>query len=105
MAKITNSIDTPFGTFTRKSDTAYAFAAVAEAAVNPEQGLRVTGNRKGDAALSDPDYLHQGRSYPGEQRVRYHIVWSRTEAGARKNAESYVWQAARCAGVFPVATR
>jgi hypothetical protein len=43
-----NTINTPFGTFTRKSGTTYAFAAVVEAAQNPEEGLRVVGNRKGD---------------------------------------------------------
>jgi hypothetical protein len=103
--KTINSIETPFGTFTRKSDTAYAFAAVAEAAVNPEAGLRLTGNKIGDVALSEPNYDYQGRSYRGQQRARYHIVWSRTEAGARKNAESYIWEAARCVGVFPVTAR
>lgn len=96
---VINTIHTPVGTFTRKSATAYAFAAIAEAAKSPEKGLRVVGNRKGDPALSiaanDPN------GYPTE-RVRYHIVWSRTAAGARSNAESYVWQAARCVGVFPV---
>jgi hypothetical protein len=101
MAKLTNVINTPFGNFTRKSGTAYGFAAVAEAAVNPEAGLRVTGNRIGDPALSET-YEYQGKTHPGTQRVRYHIVWSRTEAGARKNAEGYVWQAARCVGVYPV---
>ena len=98
---VTNIITTPFGTFTRKSNTAYAFAAVVEAAENPEQGLRVTGNRKGDPALSST-YESGGKTYPGEQRVRYHIVWSRTEAGARTNGESYVWAKARVVGVYPV---
>ena len=105
MAKITNSITTPFGTFTRKSDMAYAYAALAEAATEPEKGLRVVGNRKGDAGLSGPPQEWGGRMYPGEQRVRYHIVWSRTGAGARKNAEGYVWQPARCVGVFAVDVR
>jgi len=96
---VINTIRTPFGTFTRKSSTTYAFAAVAEAAKSPEKGLRVVGNRKGDPALSIPENDPHG--YPTD-RVRYHIVWSRTEAGARSNAESYVWEAARCVGVFPV---
>jgi len=104
--KTINTIETPFGTFTRKSDTTYAFAAVAEAAVNPEQGLRVVGNRKGDFTVerSYTNSVGETSTYD-EPRVRYHIVWSRTAAGAQKNAESYVWQAARCAGVFPVIAR
>jgi hypothetical protein len=96
---VNNVIETPVGTFTRKSNTTYGFAAVVEAAENPEQGLRVTGNRKGDPAprRTDP-------AYPGyeEQRVRYHIVWSRTAAGAQKNGESYVWAKTRVIGVYPV---
>lgn len=100
---ITNTIVTPVGTFTRKSQTAYAFAAVAEAAERPERGLRVVGNRKGDPALSGPETEGPWAGY-AVNRVRYHIVWSRTEAGARKNAEGYVWQAARCVGVFAVET-
>jgi hypothetical protein len=102
---ITNTITTPFGTFTRKSGTTYGFAAVVEAAENPEQGLRVVGNRKGDPALSSTYTDDAGRVWPGEQRVRYHIVWSRTSAGAWKNAEGYVWAKTRCAGVFPVEVR
>jgi hypothetical protein len=98
---VKNVIDTPVGIFTRKSATRYGFAAVIEAAVNPEQGLRVTGNRKGDPALSST-YEHNGKTYPGEQRIRYHIVWSRTSAGAWKNGENYVWAKTRVVGVFPV---
>lgn len=88
----TNTVVTSVGTFVRKSTTVYAFAAVAEAAVNPEQGLRVVGNRKGDPGLGSQ----------WDARVRYHLVWSRTEAGARKNAESYIWAKTRVVGVFPV---
>jgi hypothetical protein len=97
MGRMTNTIRTPFGTFTRKSGTAYAFAAVAEAATNPELGLPVVGNRKGDGLAR----VRYAGSNPCPA-VRYHIVWSRTEAGARKNAEGYVWFPARCVGVFPV---
>lgn len=91
-----NIIHTPYGTFTRTSRTAYGFAALAEAVEQPERGLRVVGNRKGDPALTDTNARYS------TARVRYHIVWSRTEAGARKNAEGYVWQPARCVGVFAV---
>jgi hypothetical protein len=98
---VNNVIDTPVGTFTRKSRTTYAYAAVVEAADQPERGLRVVGTRKGDPALSVPETLSNGVSYT-TPRVRYHIVWSGSEAGARKNGEGYIWQAARVVGVFPV---
>jgi len=98
MAKITNTVFTPVGVFTRKSSTAYAFAAVAEAFDQPELGLPVVGNRKGEPGLGRVRY-EGSNPCPA---VRYHIVWSRTEAGARKNAENYVWFKARCIGVFPV---
>jgi hypothetical protein len=98
---ITNVIETPVGRFTRKSATLYTHAAVIEAAENPEGGLRVTGNRKGDPALSET-YEYKGQTLPGTQRVRYHIVWSRSAYGARKNGENYIWQAARVVGVFDV---
>ncbi len=97
---ITNSIQTPVGTFTRKSKTAYLFAAVIEAAENPEQGLRLVGNRKGDPELSVAGKF--GTSTYVEPRSRYHIVWSRSAAGAQKNGEGYIWQKARVVGVFPV---
>lgn len=97
--QLTNTIETPFGTFTRKSGKAYAFAAVAEAAVNPELGLRVVGNCKGDPGMTREAY--PGAGYESNA-VRYHVVWSMTESGARKNAEGYIWMAARCVGVFPV---
>lgn len=93
---ITNRIETPFGTFSRKSKTAYSFAAVIEAAVDPGNGLRVVGSRKGDPALSD------GERYRATQRVRYLAVWSRSEANARKNGETYAWDLTRVLGVFPV---
>jgi hypothetical protein len=99
---ITNTIKTPFGTFTRKSKTAYSFAAVAEAATSPELGLRVVGNRAGDPGLTREAYPGAGYKSPA---VRYHIVWSRTAAGARKNAEGYCWAPARCVGVFNVEVR
>lgn len=98
---ITNTIVTPFGTFTRKSNTTYAFAAVVEAAENPEKGLRVVGGRKGDPSLGETSQGWDGKMYT-EPRVRYHIVWSRTEAGARKNGESYVWAKTRVIGVYAV---
>jgi hypothetical protein len=60
------------------------------------------GNRKGDDGLMREAYPGAGFKSPA---VRYHIVWSRTEAGARKNAEGYVWAPARCVGVFPVVVR
>lgn len=97
---ITNVINTPVGTFTRKSSNVYAFAAVVEAAEKPEEGLRVVGGRKGDAGLGMP-YEWDGKTYT-EPRVRYHIVWSRTEYGARKNGENYVWAKTRVIGVYPV---
>jgi len=106
VAKITNVIETPVGRFTRKSDTAYAFAAVVEAAENPEQGLRVVGNRKGDI-VHRGTYTRDNGSVVNyeEQRNRYVTVWSRTEAGARKNAEGYCWAKARIVGVFPVGVK
>jgi len=99
---ITNTIFTPVGVFTRRSNTRYSFAAVVEAFENPEQGLRVVGNRKGEPALSSTYVDRDGKTWPGEQRTRYHIVWSRTEAGARKNGENYIWAKTRVLGVFPV---
>lgn len=102
-AKFTNVATTPVGTFTRKSSTAYAFAAVIEAAENPEQGLRVVGNRKGDPGLTHTaNYGDRSYSSPA---VRYHLVWSRTAAGAQKSGEGYVWAKARVVGVFPVEVR
>lgn len=98
---ITNAINTPVGSFIRKSNTTYAFAAVVEAAENPEQGLRVVGNRKGDFTVS----CNYGERTYDEPRVRYHIVWSRTESGARKNGESYVWAKTRVIGVYPVESK
>ena len=86
-----NTVVTPFGTFTRKSDTAYGFAAVVEAAVDPDHGLRVVGNRKGELVTKE-----------GYSSTRYHVVWSRTAAGAHKNGENYVWAKTRVLGVFPV---
>ncbi len=106
---VNNVIETPVGTFTRKSNTTYGFAAVCEAAENPEQGLRVVGGRKGDPALAYSETIHyedgSGSYVATEARVRYHIVWSRTAAGAQKNAESYVWAKTRVVGVFPVTVK
>ncbi len=97
---ITNIIKTPVGEFTRKSATRYLFAAVIEAAEKPEEGLRVVGNRKGDKDLGKA--LPYGDKTYIEPRVRYHIVWSRSAAGAQKNGEGYVWAKARVVGVYPV---
>lgn len=99
MAKRTLQVETPFGTFTRKTNTAYRFAAVAEQRDNPELGVRQVGNSpKHDASLP-PRFGQNGTTYECQ---RYHVVWSSTEAGARKNAENYPYDYTRCVGVYPV---
>lgn len=97
--KMTLSVETPYGTFTRTTATAYKFVAIAEQRDNPKQGVRQVGNRpKHDPSL-EPRYGVNGTTFACQ---RYHAFWSSTEAGARRNAESYPFDYTRCLGVFEV---
>jgi hypothetical protein len=100
MAKQTIKVETPFGTFTRTTASAYKFAAVTEQRDDPEKGVIVAGTRKGDASLParfsvvNPDYRIPC--------TRYHVVWSKTWAGAVNNAEGYPYDHVKLLGVYPV---
>jgi hypothetical protein len=98
MAKLTLTIETPFGTFTRTTATAYRFAAVGEHRDDPESGVKVAGARKGDPTLP-PRLSKYGVRYDCQ---RYLVRWSETEEGARRNVENYPYDYVRCLDVYPV---
>jgi hypothetical protein len=98
--KMTLTVETPFGTFSRTTATAYRFLGIAEQRDNPEQGVRQVGNSpKHDSSLA-PRY---GANESQLECQRYHAFWSATEGGARKNAENYPFDYTRCVGVYEVA--
>lgn len=102
---------TPFGTFTRTTQTEYRFVALVEAAEHPERGIVLYGMRKGDPELATcREYTYTYDHRTGEKRQglswtyrsRYHAVWSRTNKGALQAAEKYAPGSGRVLGAWPV---
>jgi hypothetical protein len=111
--KTTLTVTTPLGTFSRQTAARYRWAAVAEHAVHPEQGVTCAGASKGDPELAvscEQTYHVEPYNPDSELRTytrwsyfsRYLVRWSETREGAIRNAENYPYARVRVLGVFPI---
>jgi autonomous glycyl radical cofactor GrcA len=107
------TVTTPFGTFSRDTGRPYRWAAVAEHATHPEQGVTCAGAAKGDPELATSrEYEYRVSPFDPNSEVRTHVTWnyfsrylvrwSETREGAIRNAENYPYARVRVLGVYAV---